>query len=60
MEYERRWLVDMLRQIGQGQVAAEAEREMPDRFSRRELEDFAARHGIQSRDELINRMGGSP
>jgi hypothetical protein len=30
------------------------------RFSRKELEDFAERHGIQSRDELIDLMGGRP
>jgi hypothetical protein len=54
MDYERQWLVDMLRQLGQGQAADDAGREM------RKLEDFAARHGIQSRDEPIDRMGGSP
>jgi hypothetical protein len=33
---------------------------MPERFSSQELEDFAERHGIQSRDELTDLMGGSP
>jgi len=32
-----------------GQAADDATREMPERFSREELEDFAERHGIQSR-----------
>jgi hypothetical protein len=60
MDYERQWLIDMLRHLGRGQAADDATREMPERFSREELEDFAARHGIQSRDELIDLMGGSP
>ncbi len=46
--------------LGHGQAADDATREMPERFSRKELEDFARRHGIQSRDELIDLMGGSP
>jgi hypothetical protein len=50
----------MLRQLGRGKAADDALREMPERFSRKELEDFAERHGIQSRDELIDLMGGSP
>jgi hypothetical protein len=60
MDYERQWLVDMLRHLGRAQAAADAAREMPERFSSEELEDFAKRHGIQSRDELIDLMGGSP
>jgi hypothetical protein len=60
MDYERQWLVDILRKLGRGQAAADAAREMPERFSSQELEDFAERHGIQSRDELTDLMGGSP
>ena len=60
MDYERQSLVDMLRQLGQGQAAEDAAREMPERFSSKQLEDFAKRHGIQSRDELTDLMGGSP
>jgi hypothetical protein len=60
MDYERQGLIDMLRHLGRGQAAADAAREMPERFSRKELEDFAERHGIQSRDELIDLIGGSP
>jgi hypothetical protein len=33
---------------------------MPERFSPKELDDFALRHGIQSLDELPDLMGGSP
>lgn len=60
MDYQRQWLVDTLRRLGRGDVAADAEREMPERFSSKELDDFASRHGIQSRDQLISMMGGSP
>jgi hypothetical protein len=60
MDYERQSLVAMLRQLGREQAADDAAREMPERFSSEELRDFAKRHGIQSRDELIDLMGGSP
>lgn len=60
MDFERQWIVDTLRRLGQGEAAADAERELPERFGRGELDDFARRHGIQSRDELISMMGGSP
>ena len=60
MDYGRQWLIDMLRHLGRGQTADDAKREMPERFSREELEDFAERHGIHSRDKLIDLMGGSP
>ena len=59
-DYERQWLVDMLRRLGRRQAADEAAREMPERFSRKQLEDFTSRHGIGSRDDLVNLMGGSP
>jgi len=59
MDYERQGLIDMLRRLGRKQAADDA-REMPERFSRKELEDFAERHGIRSRDELTDLMGGSP
>ncbi len=60
MDYERQWLIDVLRRLGRGPAAEDAAREMPERFSRQELQDFAERHGIQSRDELTDLMGGSP
>jgi len=60
MDYERQWLIDVLRKLGREQAAADAARGMPERFSRQELQDFAERHGIQSQDELTDLMGGSP
>jgi hypothetical protein len=60
MDYERQSLIDMLRQLGRADAAADAARELPERVSSQELVDFAKRHGIQSRDELTDLMGGSP
>jgi hypothetical protein len=60
MAYTRDWLVDMLRNLGRGQLADEAERELPESFSRQQLTEFADRHGITSRDMLIDELGGSP
>jgi len=59
MGYSRQWLVDTLRRIGYPHEADEASRLLPDEFDLQQLEEFGDRHGI-SRDELINRMGGSP
>ena len=59
-DYERQWLVGMLRRLGRGQAADEAAREMPERFSGEQLDDLARRYGIASRDELTDLMGGSP
>jgi hypothetical protein len=60
MDYGRQELIDMLRRLGRAQAADDAVHELPERFSRQELQDFAERHGIQSQDELTDLMGGSP
>jgi hypothetical protein len=60
MDYERQGLIDMLRRLGRDQAADDAAHELPERVSTKELEDFAKRHGFQSRDELTDLMGGSP
>lgn len=59
MAYSKQWFVGILRHLGYSQVADEALRVLPDEIDRRQLEEFADRHGI-SRDEVISRMGGSP
>jgi hypothetical protein len=56
---DRQWVVDALRHLGYPEAAADAARELPDQISRKQLEEFGDRHGI-GRDELVNRMGGSP
>jgi len=57
--YSRQWLVDTLRRLGYTQAADDALRVLPDQIDVKRLEEFGDRHGI-SRDELIDRMGGSP
>jgi hypothetical protein len=59
MAYERQWIIDQLRHIGYTREADDAAQTLPKEVSAEELMAFGDRHGI-SRDELINRMGGSP
>jgi hypothetical protein len=59
MAYSRQWLVDTLRRLGFPQEADEALRALPDEIDRRQLLEFADRHGIDS-GTLTDRMGGSP
>ena len=49
----------MLRRVGLSDVADEAMKELPDRVSMQEAEEWGVRHGI-TRDLLISQMGGSP
>ena len=55
----RKFLVDRLRQIGMTQAADEAERVLPDPVDFAEVVAFCEQHGL-SRDQLTDRMGGSP
>lgn len=59
MAYDRQWIIDQLRRLGYTQEADEAARTLPDQVSGEELTEWGDRHGI-SRDEIIDRMGGSP
>jgi hypothetical protein len=52
-------VVGVLRRAGLTQLADEAQRTLPDPVDTRELEHFAAEHGV-SREMLNERMGGSP
>jgi hypothetical protein len=56
---DRQSVVDELRRLGYREAADAAARELPAEVSQKELEEFGDRHDI-SRDELMNRMGGSP
>jgi hypothetical protein len=56
---DKQAVVDELRHLGYQEAADAAVRELPDQVSRKELEEFGDRHNV-SRDELVNRMGGSP
>jgi hypothetical protein len=59
MAYSRQWLVDTLRRLGFPREADEALQTLPDEIDRKQLLEFADRHGIDS-STLADRMGGSP
>jgi hypothetical protein len=59
MAQRRKWVVDMLREIGYPQAADSAARELPDPVEMDEIKKFGDRHGITV-DALISGMGGSP
>ena len=59
MEVSRQYVVDMLRRLGYGRAAEDAERELPDPVDTEEAAKFGERHSIY-RDDLISNMGGSP
>jgi hypothetical protein len=59
VEYTREWVVETLRRARHYELAEEARRSLPERFSEDEMWRFAASHNI-TRDMLISEMGGSP
>ena len=59
MQVSRQLVIDTLRRDGFPQVADEALRDLPDPVDLEQVYEFGARHGL-SRDELMDRMGGSP
>ena len=59
MAQDRQWVVDTLRRLGYVQEAEEAARILPDPVEVDQLIQFGDKYGI-SRDELMDRMGGSP
>lgn len=59
MQLTRRQVVDILRRTGFSEAADEAMRVLPDLVDIDYVAEWGAQYGI-SRDELINRMGGSP
>jgi hypothetical protein len=59
MEVSKQWVTDTLRRLGYAQQADEALNELPDPVDYEQVLRFDEQHGV-SRDELIDRMGGSP
>jgi hypothetical protein len=55
----RQDLVNRLRQLGMPHAADEAARVLPDPVDLGQAAAFCEQHGI-SRDQLMDRMGGSP
>jgi len=59
MAYNRQSVVDLLQRLGYDHEADEAAKTLPDPVPLEELIAFGDKHNI-SRDELTDRMGGSP
>lgn len=58
-EYSRQHVIDLLNRLGYKQFAEEASQVLPDPVDADTMSAWCAKHGL-SRDELVNRMGGSP
>jgi len=52
-------IIKMLRRAGLTDVAAAAQKSLPDQVDAKVLDHFCARYGL-SKQSLIDRMGGSP
>ena len=59
MAYDKQSVIHLLQRLGYQEQADDAARELPDPVSLDDLIAFGDKHNI-SRDELTNRMGGSP
>jgi hypothetical protein len=59
MMIARQDVVDVLRRARLPELAKEARRALPDPVEDTQAENYLARFGI-TKDELINRRGGSP
>ena len=59
MDLSRQQIIQTLRRAGLTDVAAAAQRSLPDPVDPEVLDHFCARHGL-SAGSLIDLMGGSP
>ena len=59
MDLSRQQIIQMLRRAGLADVAAAAQKSLPDPVDSRDLDHFCAVYGL-SKQSLIDRMGGSP
>ena len=59
MDLSRQQIIQMLRRAGLADVAAVAQKSLPDPVDSKVLDDFCATYGL-SKDSLTDRMGGSP
>jgi hypothetical protein len=55
----RQQIIQMLRRAGLADVAAAAQKSLPDPVDSKALNHFCATHGL-SKESLMDRMGGSP
>lgn len=59
MDLSRQEIIQMLRRAGLADVAAAAQKSLPDPVDSKVLDHFCAGYGLL-RQSLIDRMGGSP
>jgi hypothetical protein len=59
VDLSRQEIIQMLRRAGLADVAAAAQKSLPDPVDAKVLDHFCARYGL-SKQSLIDRMGGSP
>jgi hypothetical protein len=59
VDLSRQEIVQMLRRAGLADVAAAAEKALPDPVDAEVLDHFCGRYGL-SKASLVDRMGGSP
>jgi hypothetical protein len=59
MDLSRQHIIQMLRRAGLADVAAAAQKSLPDPVDSKALDQFCARYGL-SKQSLTDRMGGSP
>jgi hypothetical protein len=59
VDLSRQQIIQMLRRAGLADVAAAAQKSLPDPVDAKVLDRFCAGYGL-SRQSLVDRMGGSP
>ena len=59
MDLSRQQIIQMLRRAGLADVAAVAQKSLPDPVDSKVLDHFCAKYGL-SKASLMDRMGGSP
>jgi hypothetical protein len=58
-QYRRQYVIDVLHTLRRPDLAEEALKDLPDPVDVDRLGAWMTEHGL-SRDELVNRLGGSP
>jgi hypothetical protein len=58
-QFSRQHVIDVLNRVGYTELAEKASRVLPDPVDIDQLEELGIQYGV-TRDDLINRMGGSP
>jgi hypothetical protein len=59
VNHSRQEIIQMLRRAGQADIAAAAQKSLPDPVDSKILDHFCAEYGL-SKNSLMDRMGSSP